>query len=362
MEKGCRGKAEYVTCRSFHSTLTETEPLTPSAYGLRRVRLRRARHTRARLIIIEGVAKGVVCMNEKQIKNVLGASAFWMVNKALAHRVGFDSAALIAELIGKHEYWKARGLLKPGGWFFMTSDDIQAVMGVSERQAKRLTASVKASGVVEIVKKGVPAKNHWRIDFDLLSEILNSDPTSQAGTVPTGEHESAPTGQAETVPTITNNTDSIIQSNAADASFPYSSFPYYREICDIFAKGFEKLEGSKLSWKGKERAFGKAIKTIIAQAVDVIGTDQATNLVLQEIERRARALYWDIEQNRKAKLRKAKHDEFIAKQKFTPLLLMNRWNSYPVARIQPSVHGSTAIADPVATMTEAERAQHEALK
>lgn len=303
------------------------------------------------------VWQSVVCMNEKQIKNVLGASAFWMVNKALAHRVGFDSAALIAELIGKHEYWKARGLLKPGGWFFMTSDDIQAVMGVSERQAKRLTASVKASGVVEIVKKGVPAKNHWRIDFDLLSEILNSDPTSQAETVPTGEHESEPTGQAETVPTITNNTDSIIQSNAADASFPY-----FREICDIFAKGFEKLEGSKLSWKGKERAFGKAIKTIIAQAVDVIGIDQATNLVLQEIERRARALYRDIEQNRQAKLRKAKHDEFIAKQKFTPLLLMNRWNSYPVARIQPSVHGSTAIPDPVATMTEAERAQHEALK
>lgn len=311
------------------------------------------------------VWQSVVCMNEKQIKNVLGASAFWMVNKALAHRVGFDSAALIAELIGKHEYWKARGLLKPGGWFFMTSDDIQAVMGVSERQAKRLTASVKASGVVEIVKKGVPAKNHWRIDFDLLSEILNSDPTSQAETVPTGEHESEPTGQAETVPTITNNTDSIIQSNAADASTPF-----YREVCDIFAKGFEKLEGSKLSWKGKERAYGKAVKTIIAQAIDCLGgypvevasDNTRINPILQEVERRARALYRDIEQNRQAKLRKGKFDEFIAKQKFTPLLLMNRWNSYPVARIQPYVQGSAAIPDPVATMTEAERAQHEALK
>ena len=96
--------------------------------------------------------------------------------------------------------------------------------------------------------------------------------------------------------------------------------------------------------------------------MEVEADNTKPNPVLEEVSRRARAMYREIETNRQAKLRKGKFDEFIAKQKFTPLLLMNRWNSYPVARIQPSVHGSTAIADPVATMTEAERAQHEALK
>jgi hypothetical protein len=69
-------------------------------------------------------------------------------------------------------------------------------------------------------------------------------------------------GQTSTKLTTKTN----YQNNDAGASFPF-----YREVCDIFSKGFEKLEGSKLSWKGKEHAYGKAIKTIIAQAVDCLG-------------------------------------------------------------------------------------------
>lgn len=250
---------------------------------------------------------------------------------------------------------------KTYGWHKFTdkisNSQIEKLTGLSKRTVQRYTAELAAAGIL--------GKN---LSSDGLNEFYFIAPepeTDGGGVTPDmggclASHggdvwpdTGGMSGQTPTKETIKTN----YQKNDAAASFAY-----YREVCDIFAKGFEKLEGSKLSWKGKEQAFGKAIKTIIGQAEDILGTRDATNLTFQEIDRRARALYRDIEQNRQARLRKGKHDEFIAKQKFTPLLLMNRWNSYPVARAQQSVQGSAGVPDPVATMSDAERAQHEALK
>lgn len=250
---------------------------------------------------------------------------------------------------------------KTYGWHKFTdkisNSQIEKLTGLSKRTVQRYTAELAAAGILGKNLSSDGLNEFYFIAPELKTEGGDVQPDMGGCLASHGGDVQPDTGGMSSLTPTKETIKTNYQKNDAAASLPY-----YKQVCDIFSKGFEKLEGAKLSWKGKEHAFGKAVKTVIAQAIDVTGTDQQSYVILHEIERRARALYRDIEQNRQAKLRKGKHDEFIAKQKFTPLLLMNRWNSYPVARAQQSVQGSAGVPDPVATMTEAERAQHEALK
>lgn len=150
---------------------------------------------------------------ENYVIATLSEDAFWSVNKAIGRAHGIEHAVLIAELIYKFKYWRERGQLDNARGFFYTSADIQKVLGVSERAAKRLTKSVQDTGFVKVKKRGQPAKNYWYIQFEVISEFL-----SQAETVPTGQDETGLSSEGETVPAITKKSDKEINTNNKTAS------------------------------------------------------------------------------------------------------------------------------------------------
>jgi len=139
---------------------------------------------------------------ENYVIATLSEDAFWSVNKAIGRTHGIEHAVLIAELVYKFKYWRERGQLDNARGFFYTSADIQKVLGVSERAAKRLTKSVQSTGFVKVKKRGQPAKNYWYLQFQAISDVL-----SQAETVPTGQAETDLSSEGETVPAITKKTD-----------------------------------------------------------------------------------------------------------------------------------------------------------
>ena len=126
------------------------------------------------------------------------------------------------------------------------------------------------------------------------------------------------------IPETTTKTTTNKKANAAKAA------PYYKETCEIFDKGFEKLESAKYAWSAKD---GKAVKEIIGKAIRSTGVDQACMEIILEIKKRAAALYRDIEANRQAKLRGGKHNDYMARKKFTPQNLNSLWNDYPTAKV-----------------------------
>jgi hypothetical protein len=144
----------------------------------------------------------VSARDENFVIATLSEDAYWNVNKAIGRAHGIEHAALIAELIYKFKYWRERGQLDNARGFFYTSADIQKVLGVSERAAKRLTKSVQGTGFVKVKKRGQPAKNYWYLQFQAIADFL-----SQAETVPTGQDETVLSSECETVPAITKKTD-----------------------------------------------------------------------------------------------------------------------------------------------------------
>ncbi len=93
-----------------------------------------------------------------------------------------------------------------------------------------------------------------------------------------------------------------------------------RQISDIFSKGYESLEGTKLIWEGAK--FGKTIKSIVDKAKESTDSENEKD-ILEEITARSRVLFSEIQKGRKS------NNTYWSSVIFTPMTLMSRWNNVP---------------------------------
>ena len=290
-------------------------------------------------------------MTIDQIVNSLSADAHWQVTKVIGRTIGIELAVMLSELVYKYRYWQARRQLDNMGGFFMSSQDLQDVLGIAEGAVKRMTRQIQESGVVKVKKRGVPAKNYWYIQWDKVGALLEMRLTSEVEIDLTGEAETGLTGEVESSLTITNK--SLPTKKTKVQAMPDG---LYSEIVDVFSKGYEALEKQKLSWVGKEKAYGAAVKTIIKQAQSVCGEGASRDVLKDEIQGRARAFIKAVSHERSLIAKGSQGNKWLAKKSFTPTYFMAVWNEFaPAAKIETGpVRAPTEIpADELARHREA---------
>lgn len=98
------------------------------------------------------------------MEKILGQSAFWQVNKAIArHFKCNDTALLLSDLIDAQGFYSDREQLTADGYFFKTSEHIERDVNILYRKQKRCINNLKDAGFIETKLAGVPAKLHFRI-------------------------------------------------------------------------------------------------------------------------------------------------------------------------------------------------------
>lgn len=94
--------------------------------------------------------------------------AYW---PALARRVGgVKAAVLLSQLL----YWNGDdGIRSRGGWILLSVSDLEEQTGLTklEQQTARLT--LQELGVIDSCLKGIPRIWHYKINMDILSELLS---------------------------------------------------------------------------------------------------------------------------------------------------------------------------------------------
>jgi hypothetical protein len=105
-----------------------------------------------------------------RIENTISPDAFIRVNKRLvAHLQSLDAAALVAELI-------FIGRNSKGGWFPFGMIEVEACLYIGRRKTEKAKSDLESSGIVETSKRSSPPVMHWRINYDLIAEILDTEP------------------------------------------------------------------------------------------------------------------------------------------------------------------------------------------
>jgi len=107
------------------------------------------------------------------ILRLLAADGFLSVNKHIARIVGLDAAVILAELASAHNYFESEGSLTDDGMFFETVERIEENTTLTRYQQAKAIKVLETAGILETVKKGIPAKRYFRINEEKVIALLD---------------------------------------------------------------------------------------------------------------------------------------------------------------------------------------------
>lgn len=115
------------------------------------------------------------------MRELLSSTAFLIVNKALIRSIGLKETVLLADLISKEEYFESNGMTD--GWFFNTEANIEKDTTLTPYQQRKAIKKLKEFNIIETKRIGVPAKQHFKINEQLVVKFLNNLSLSKSTTI-----------------------------------------------------------------------------------------------------------------------------------------------------------------------------------
>ena len=115
------------------------------------------------------------------MKHLLSSSAFLVLNKELARQIGLKESVLLADLISKEEYFIANGMTD--GWFFNTEANIEQDTTLTTFQQRKCLKTLKKHQIVKTKRRGVPAKQYFKINEQLVVKFLNNLSSTKCTTI-----------------------------------------------------------------------------------------------------------------------------------------------------------------------------------
>ena len=115
------------------------------------------------------------------MKQLLSSSAFIVLNKTLAKNIGLKESVLLADLISKEEYFINNGMTD--GWFFNTEANIQKDTTLTPYQQRNALKTLKKYEIIETKRKGIPAKQYFKINEEQVIKFLNNKSLTNLTTI-----------------------------------------------------------------------------------------------------------------------------------------------------------------------------------
>jgi hypothetical protein len=106
--------------------------------------------------------------NYQSTIDLFSSTAFLVINKQLLRFYGPDRAVFISNLIDKLRYFRP-----DDGWFFHTHLQQVEETGFAEYTIKGMKKELIANGILQTRKRGLPAKEYYKINFNILLETLD---------------------------------------------------------------------------------------------------------------------------------------------------------------------------------------------
>lgn len=115
------------------------------------------------------------------LSQALASNGFIQVNKMLIKNLGLHEAVLIGELCAEYNYYKKNNKLNDGA-FYSTRENISDNTGLTEHYQRIAIETLVEKGILTIEKKGMPAVNYYKINFEMLFLQLSEAQTTSAST------------------------------------------------------------------------------------------------------------------------------------------------------------------------------------
>ena len=141
--------------------------------------------------------------NQKKLENVLldlyaTGGAFLAVNKKMLSILGPSKTLFISNLVDKLNYHIKHNPKKvKDNWFFQTHEQQIKVIGAPEYTIRKCKKYFKEIGVLEIVQRGLPAKEWYHLNMDKLHTFIEENTLGNEITEPLESPKSSTLGSIE---------------------------------------------------------------------------------------------------------------------------------------------------------------------
>lgn len=105
------------------------------------------------------------------LKELLSSNSHFCVSKALIKAVGLVEANLLAVLCDVEQYSITNGYIQ-NGWFLAKAENIMGLLNIKRSPFDSAVASLIKNNLIEKRLIGIPAKTHYKLNYDNISSIL----------------------------------------------------------------------------------------------------------------------------------------------------------------------------------------------
>jgi hypothetical protein len=102
------------------------------------------------------------------------SSGYLIVNKTLIQKLGLINAIVLSNLVDKHIYFKEKKE-EFDGWFYVTNSAQMKQLNIKEHSLIQCKRYLKEIGMISTKREGLPSKEHYKINFNIIAKSLVSD-------------------------------------------------------------------------------------------------------------------------------------------------------------------------------------------
>ena len=116
---------------------------------------------------------------ERDILSKIFEANYTIVNHDMVKKFGLVQAYWLCEIISWMKHLRRKKRVDENEWFFYTQKHIEKKIGLSTQIQNRVTKKFASLGIIEVERRGLPAKNYFRLNYEILVQVLyGEDPSS----------------------------------------------------------------------------------------------------------------------------------------------------------------------------------------
>jgi hypothetical protein len=114
----------------------------------------------------------VISITAKQARRLI-CQTFHQVSDPLMAAFGIDVAVWVSDILSRMNYFEDRNMLDEDGFFFCNQEEIEKITSLSIFRQNKVIDFLKSISVLEIKKKGLPARLHYKINYGELINVTS---------------------------------------------------------------------------------------------------------------------------------------------------------------------------------------------
>ena len=98
---------------------------------------------------------------------------FIRLPRPFIRKFNLNTAVMLSEIYSEYTYWRDRGGLQEGGWFFSTIENIYYNTGLSKHQQLIASKELESSGIIKVKYHGMPKKRYFKFDGATFNKLYS---------------------------------------------------------------------------------------------------------------------------------------------------------------------------------------------